>query len=281
MTLTIDQVRNCKFHLARRTGYEPADVDNFVDQVEETLVQLTQENDALKQQLAAVGDEAVRDHDSGEEGAGEAQAAPAASDSDDVQAQLTDKDTEIERQRSEIEDLKAQLEQARGQASGEPRVDRIEVSAASDASPAVARLLQLATEQADSLVSEARADADRIVGEANDHKARLESEADANANRVTSDAQRRADELDVEVAGRRDELFGTLENERSSLQQRVDALRAFEASFRDRFAAQLQGHIDNLRNGVIEPADKPELLDGEQPESQSPRLDALLRRENA
>ena len=29
MTLTLEQVRQTRFHLARRNGYEPVDVDNF------------------------------------------------------------------------------------------------------------------------------------------------------------------------------------------------------------------------------------------------------------
>ncbi len=31
MTLTFEQVRDTRFHLARRSGYDPADVDRFVD----------------------------------------------------------------------------------------------------------------------------------------------------------------------------------------------------------------------------------------------------------
>ena len=40
MTLSLEQVRQTRFHLARRNGYEPRDVDNFVDKVEVTLQQL-------------------------------------------------------------------------------------------------------------------------------------------------------------------------------------------------------------------------------------------------
>ena len=51
MSLSIEQVRDCKFHLARRNGYEPVDVDNFVDQVEETLVSLNQQIEQLNHRL--------------------------------------------------------------------------------------------------------------------------------------------------------------------------------------------------------------------------------------
>ena len=54
MTLTLEQVRQTRFHLARRNGYEPVDVDNFVDKVEATLTQLSEENSTLKQQIDAL-----------------------------------------------------------------------------------------------------------------------------------------------------------------------------------------------------------------------------------
>ena len=92
MTLSIDQVRDCKFHLARRNGYEPVDVDNFVDQVEETLVSLNAELDGLRRQVAAGGSEGV----------------PAEQGPD-----LAERDAEIERLKGEIERLQGELTQAR------------------------------------------------------------------------------------------------------------------------------------------------------------------------
>ena len=61
MTLTLEQVRQTRFRLARRSGYEPVDVDNFVDKVEATLSQLTEENDTLRQQVDASPDSALLD----------------------------------------------------------------------------------------------------------------------------------------------------------------------------------------------------------------------------
>ena len=47
MTLSLEQVRQTRFHLARRNGYEPMDVDNFVDKVEVTLQQLGEQRSDL------------------------------------------------------------------------------------------------------------------------------------------------------------------------------------------------------------------------------------------
>ncbi|WP_040161706.1 DivIVA domain-containing protein [Nigerium massiliense] len=277
MTLTIEQVQNSKFHLARRGGYEPVDVDNFVDRVEETLIQLHDENETLKKQVETLRSGGV----SGDPASGDA-----ASGDEDLRAQLAERDAEIERLRAQLEqatsgDLQpVEASPAATTAEGEGRVERIVVTAASDAAPAVTKLVQMATEQADTLVGDAREEASRIVQEAQQNRDRMETEANEQAARVTGDAQRRADDLDQETTKRRDELFGTLESERSELTGRIAALRAFEQDFRLRFADQLQGHIDNLRNGVIEPVEKPDLVDEEAPESRTPRLDALLARES-
>ena len=51
MTMTLDEVRKTRFHISRRSGgYEVADVDMFVDKVEETIGALTEENEALRRQ---------------------------------------------------------------------------------------------------------------------------------------------------------------------------------------------------------------------------------------
>ena len=53
MTLSLEQVRQTRFHLARRNGYEPMDVDNFVDKVEVECETLAQVREAVKAADAA------------------------------------------------------------------------------------------------------------------------------------------------------------------------------------------------------------------------------------
>ena len=40
MTLSLDDVRNKRFRLARKSGYEVAEVDDFLDQLQESFAQL-------------------------------------------------------------------------------------------------------------------------------------------------------------------------------------------------------------------------------------------------
>ncbi|WP_454229770.1 DivIVA domain-containing protein [Propioniciclava flava] len=84
MTLTIEQVRDTRFHLARRNGYDPADVNTFVDKVETTLVALGEEIATLQQQVSTLS------------------ASGGGSDGGEWRQQVEAKDAEIERLRQEL-----------------------------------------------------------------------------------------------------------------------------------------------------------------------------------
>ena len=127
MTLTLEQVRQTRFHLARRNGYEAVDVDNFVDKVEVTLAQLGEENETLKQQLDAVtagGDT--------EKGAAAAVAHDSA-ELDTVRRQLDESHTEVLRLRDELQGreqelngVRAELEAARSALADGDRTGAVE-----------------------------------------------------------------------------------------------------------------------------------------------------------
>ncbi len=322
MTLTLEQVRQTRFHLARRNGYEPVDVDNFVDKVEATLSQLTEENETLKQQVDALSSSEPSSifvpSDSGDNDGlrqelqsrmGELESVRGEMDA--LRAELQARSDEVERlqgelaaRNREIEALNAQAaQQVQAQPAAEadgPKgsVENIVVTSSADASPAVARLLQMATEQAERLVGESHVEAQRLVGEARaeaetvidnaNRKAhetltdartradRIESEARVNAERVTTEALNRSDAVNAEADRRREELFTQLEQERDVLRTKVDKLRQFESNFRSNLTAQLHNHIKVLEESVIEPSDTPEILNEPASNSPTPRLDALL-----
>lgn len=328
MTLTLDEVRQTRFHLARRNGYEPADVDTFVDKVEVTISQLYDETETLKKQVEALRNSeqepifapSQQAHD-GEDASGlqaEVQAAKAAvAEAEQKAADLASQKKELEAQ---VADLTQRLEAAEAAAKAPADVpapvveapasaqgfapstiaERIVVTTSGEASPAVVRLVQLATEQAEQVVSEAQSEATRKVEEANKKAGetltdartraeRMESEARVNAEQirgdaraaaeqVTSEAQDRAGRLDGETAQKRTELFASLEKERDDLLGRVDHLRSFESNFRENLTGLLQTHLDTLGNSKGEPSDVPSLVNEPRARTQSatPRLDALL-----
>ncbi len=338
MTLTLEQVRQTRFHLARRNGYEPVDVDNFVDKVEATLSQLTEENSTLKEQVEALsssepssifvpgdspdvdelraglqGQQVELDRVKGELASRDEELAGRTHDLEQVQAELAAKQAELEALQGEVVNLRgaaegAAAEAAAAQAAAQARsqepafptgtVENIVVTSSAEASPAVTRLLQMATEQAERLVGESQIEAQRVVasarGEAEgvidnaNKKAhetltdartradRIESEARVNAEKVTNEAQSRAAAVNGQADARRAELFTALEQERDVLRGKVDHLRSFEGNFRTNLVNHLQTQLKTLTDATIEPGDTPEILSEPPAESATPRLDALL-----
>lgn len=226
MTLSLDDVRNKRFRLARKSGYEVAEVDDFLDQLQESFAQLIEENETLKKQLDSLGSD---------------QPAPVAEPSVDEPAPR------------EV---------------AEP--ETIIVTASTDASAAVVRLVQMSTEQAERLVAEATADAERIRSEADSSAHQLDSETRAEAERLEAearekaeslraDAQSQAEQLNAETAQRRQQLFGDLETERGLLSSAIEDLRRFEEAFRTNMSDHLRRQLSVLESGSAEPADAPEL----------------------
>ena len=114
------------------------------------------------------------------------------------------------------------------------------------ASNAAARLLEIATRNADELVEEAKNEADKIVGEARTKAERLDNESKGRADRVESDARTRAQMLDSETAERRAQLFGDLEKERDKLNVEVENLRSFEREYRSRLKSYFTQQLEAL-----------------------------------
>ena len=143
-------------------------------------------------------------------------------------------------------------------------VETLKVETVPQASNAAARLLEIATRNADELVDEAKNEADRIVGEARTKAERIDTESKGKADRLEADARRRAEMLDGETAERRQQMFGDLEKERDKLNGEVENLRSFEREYRARlksyFTQQLEGlespSEGNRPMGQGEPAPK-------------------------
>ncbi|MDR0285578.1 MAG: DivIVA domain-containing protein [Propionibacteriaceae bacterium] len=257
MTMTLDEVRKTRFHMTRRQGYEVTDVDIFVDKVEETLQGLTAENENLRRQLSEAAPQAggndlevedlrfqlgrLQEDRNGlksqvlrlqadlDQARARAQSAPTAGAPNEAMAR-------------EIDQLRAQLAEARGQMAdaqrngvgqdqlmrltGENRqlreqLDRmvttadrssadvmpVAVTTSPEASSAVVRLVQLATEQADNLVSEATAEATRRKGAVEDELKNMREQADSYVNRVKTEADSHATQVKSEAQFSAEEML--------------------------------------------------------------------------
>lgn len=226
MPLTPEDVSNKRFTPVRlREGYDMGEVDQFLDEVEAELARLTQENDDLRAKLAAA-----------QSGAPAPAPVPTPTPAPEVE-----KAPEPE---PEPEPAPAPVQAA--PAADGARVETIKVETVPEASGAAARLLEIATRNADELVEEAKNDADRIVGEARTKAERLEAEAKTKCDRMEMDARTRAQLLDSETAERRTQMFGELETERDKLAADVEGLRAFEREYRARLKTYFTDQLATL-----------------------------------
>lgn len=245
MPLTPEDVSNKRFTPVRlREGYDMGEVDQFLDEVEAELARLTKENDDLRSKLAAA------------QGSG---AAPEPV----VQPPVQEKAPEPEPVATPAPVVAASP------------VETIRVETVPEASNAAARLLEIATRNADELVEEAKNEADKIVGEARTKAERLESEAKVKADRLESDARTRAQMLDSETAERRRQMFGDLEKERDKLAGEVENLRSFEREYRSRLKSYFSQQLEALNTGSEAP-----LPSGDEPPAPK-RLRSILGEDDA
>jgi DivIVA domain-containing protein len=217
MPLTPEDVSNKRFTPVRlREGYDMGEVDQFLDEVEAELARLTKENDDLRSKLSAA-----------QSGGGATAAIPTPAPAKPVEPPKVEKPEP-------------------SSAVASSKVETLRVETVPDASNAAARLLEIATRNADELVEEAKNEADRIVGEARTKAERLESESKGKADRLEADARARAQMLDSETAERRQQMFGDLEKERDKLNADVENLRSFEREYRSRLRSYFTMQLEAL-----------------------------------
>jgi DivIVA domain-containing protein len=229
MPLTPEDVSNKRFTPVRlREGYDMGEVDQFLDEVEAELARLTKENEELRSKVSAA-----------QQGGGDAPTY-AQPEPEPFVAATPEPEPEPER---EPEPEPAPVV--------ETPVETIRVQTVPEASNAAARLLELATRNADELVDDAKNQADMIIGEARTKAERLESESKANADRLEADARSRAQMLDSETAQKRQIMFGDLEKEQEKLNHEVENLRQFEREYRSRLKSYFTQQLELLNSGEI------------------------------
>ena len=227
MPLTPEDVSNKRFTPVRlREGYDMGEVDQFLDEVEAELARLTKENDDLRSKLSAA-----------QTGSAPAPARTPEPEPAKVEEKPTPAPTPVP-------------------AAAPTGVETIRVETVPEASNAAARLLELATRNADELVDEAKNEADKIVGAARTKAERLEAESKTKADRLEADARQRSQMLDSETAERRQQMFGDLEKERDKLSSEVETLRSFEREYRSRLKSYFTQQLEALQ-GSPSVADMP------------------------
>jgi DivIVA domain-containing protein len=210
MPLTPEDVQKKTFTPVRlREGYDMGEVDQFLDDVEVELSRLLTENVELRSQLTA--------------GSGDGAAS----------AQPKDVDTSGDAPDTTASDRSASGEQQTAQP--DPAMSATAVSTAAEASSAAARLLEIATNNAEQLVAEAHSDAERIVGDARSQAERLEA-----------DARNRAELLDQQTTEQRKHMLGDLQRDKQGITRELEELRAFEREYRSRLKSYFESQLRAL-----------------------------------
>ena len=208
MALTPEDVVNKRFQATKfREGYDQDEVDDFLDEVVNELRRLTEENDELRSEARRL--RAPRRRALPGHGRPRGRPEPRAGAAPRPSC----------RSGAAARRARARAPDARSHARG-----RWARRSRARAPEAAAGMLALAQKLHDEYVRNGEQQRDRIVGEAREHAARLVREAE--------EKQR--------------QTLGSLEQERSLLERKIDELRAFEREYRSRLKSYLEGQLREL-----------------------------------
>ena len=212
MALTPEDVVNKRFQATKfREGYDQDEVDDFLDEVVNELRRLTEENEDLRNKLGTC-----------ERRVGELSRASAARDS----APEPEVPPTVAAAVMAPPPAPMPAPMPQPVLSPEPMrpAAQLEAAAQGQGPEAAAGMLALAQKLHDEYVRNGEQQRDRIVNEAREHAQRLVREAE--------EKQR--------------QTLGSLEQERSLLERKIDELRAFEREYRSRLKSYLEGQLREL-----------------------------------
>lgn len=220
MPLTPEDVRNKLFTTVRlREGYEQAEVDEFLDEVEAELIRLLKENDDLRQKLIEAGSSGAP---------AVAAAKPAARPEPEPKPEPKPEPVAV------------------APAPAPPPPQQIIVRTAEDVGDAAAKVLSMAQRTADQVIDEARTEAEQTRTEAKDEAERLTSDARSKADKIDRETRERTAALEQQLEQQRQAALGKLEAERARLANEVEGLKAFEREYRGRLRSFLEGQLTQL-----------------------------------
>lgn len=259
MALTPEDVRNKQFTTVRfKEGYDLDEVDNFLDEIEESLAAITREAEdlratakgevpeSIREEIRSLGDENARLKSELEQSAKALEdsqarvAAPsdnAASDEAlkasqarvaELESQLSSVHEELAASVAAISELKDQL--AASQSEGALNTENaVATSAPADQGIASVRILELAQRTADEAVAAARIESEQLLSAAKSTSDELVSEAKSTVANITRE----------------------FEVQRVAMERRVEELRAYEREYRGRLRSYLEGQLRELESKNI------------------------------
>lgn len=230
--LTADDVLNKKFQATKfREGYDQDEVDDFLDEVVNTLRAVQTENDELKSKLAACE---RRVAELSRSNGGSASSAPSPFAQPQAQQESTpapEPETQPESEPTPAPAPVAPVAVVEERVSAPVPVQQ-QPQRLSEPESATG-MLQLAQKLHDDYVRSGQEEGDRIIAEAKAQATRIVREAEETSARTLSQ----------------------LEQERSLLERKIDELRVFERDYRTRLKSYLENLLGDLdaRGSTVAP----------------------------
>jgi len=255
MALTPEDVRNKQFTTVRfKEGYDLDEVDNFLDEIEESLAAVTREAEdlraaakgevpeSIREEIRSLGDENARlksELDQSAKALEDSQARAvvsedgAASDEalknsqarvNELESQLSSAQDELTASLAAISELKEQL--AASESEGVPAAANLPPAEQGVAS---VRILELAQRTADEAVASARIESEQLLNAAKSTSEDLVTEAKLSVASITRE----------------------FEVQRVAMERRVEELRAYEREYRGRLRSYLEGQLRELESKNI------------------------------
>ena len=222
--LTADDVLNKKFQATKfREGYDQDEVDDFLDEVVNTLRAVSAENDDLKGKLAAA-ERRIAELSRSEGASGPAQPAPFAAPEPVVAAEPEPEPAPAPVVAPVPAPAPVNVQERVSAAAAPQRISEPESATG---------MLQLAQKLHDDYVRSGQEEGDRIISDAKSQAQRIVREAEETSARTLSQ----------------------LEQERGLLERKIDELRVFERDYRTRLKSYLENLLGDLdaRGSTVAP----------------------------
>ena len=216
MPLTPTDVHNVGFQKSSlgKRGYDPDEVNEFLDEIERALTHLIEENDQLRAAADSRGPSTL-----GADQGLLAQHEELQEQVERLRREKTTAEQRVRRLRQELADLRAGRDQKTG---GEQEALQI---------------LILAQRTADEHVADARREAGTLL-----------SNARARAQQAFDQARATAEALDRDTRVHYQEALGPLEESLSKLQTSIEQLKSFERENHTRLKAYVQSRLEQLES---------------------------------
>jgi DivIVA domain-containing protein len=216
MPLTPADIHNTVFTKPAigKRGYDREDVDAFLDEVEQELIHLLEENEALTEQTRRGGAD------------GAASTMALSSELAELVAQLERMQEARSRAEQNARSVQAHLERARSSAPSDPAVSP-------DGDDRHARVLMMAQRTADQHMHDAKQEADALL-----------SNIRAKTEQITSEAELKADTIEGDARRNHSAAMNSLAAKRAAMLDEIDRLdelaRGYKTALNNHITHQLQ-----------------------------------------